>query len=61
MDDEPLIRGHAAWALGQLTCEQNTDVIIQRLSGYLDTENDEDVLEEIYASIKYIRGKYDKS
>jgi len=61
IDDEPLIRGHAAWALGQLTCEQDTDGIIQRLSGCLDTENDDDVLEEIYASIKYIRGKYDKS
>jgi len=60
-DNESLIRGHAAWALGQLTREQNMDVIIQLLSDCLGTESNNDVLEEIYASIKYIRGKYDKS
>ncbi len=60
-DNESLIRGHAAWALGQLTREQNMDVIIQLLSDCLATESNNDVLEEIYASIKYIRGKYDKS
>jgi len=60
-DNESLIRGHAAWALGQLTCEQDMDVVIQLLNGCLGTENNHDVLEEIYASIKYIRGKYDKS
>jgi len=60
-DNESLIRGHAAWALGQLTCEQDMDVITQLLNDCLGTENNHDVLEEIYASIKYIRGKYDKS
>lgn len=60
-DNESLIRGHAAWALGQLTCEQDMDVVIQLLNGCLGTENNNDVLKEIYASIKYIRGKYEKS
>jgi len=60
-DNEALIRGHAAWALGQLACEQNMDVIIQLLNACLGTENNNDVLEEIDASIKHIRGKYDKT
>jgi len=57
-DDEALIRGHAAWALGKLAGAQNANMIAGILSACSEREKNQDVLEEIYASIKYIRGKY---
>jgi len=57
-DDEPLIRGHAAWALGQLACEHNMDMITRALVGSLDKEKENVVLEEMHTSIKSIRGRY---
>jgi len=60
-DGEALIRGHAAWALGQLHNGQNTDVIAGALNACMDKENDDNVLEEISSSIEYIRGSYDRA
>jgi len=56
-DDEALIRGHAAWALGQLACEQNAGEILQILNGMMNKEADADVVEELHASIARIRGR----
>jgi len=58
-DDEAVIRGHAIWALGQLSNSENKAemmTLFRTLSGH---EKDNDVLKEISLSIKYIRGKYD--
>lgn len=58
-DVEPLIRGHAAWALGRLAGAQNMAMIIGLLRARSDIEEDGDVLQEIYTAIQYIRGKYE--
>ena len=42
-DPEPLVRGHAAWALGQLGGENARDALVQAKEG----ERDKQVLEEI--------------
>jgi epoxyqueuosine reductase len=42
-DDEPLIRGHAAWALGRIGGEQ----AIQALREARETEGDAEVRKEI--------------
>src|SRR5437588_951926 len=46
-DDEPLIRGHAAWALGRLGGEQAN----QALQDALLTEQDEEVRKEIQCAL----------
>ena len=51
-DDEPLIRGHAAWALGQIGGEDAKHV----LNTCLETENDYDVITEIEDAIHVIAG-----
>jgi len=58
-DDEALIRGHAAWALGRLAVAQNKDVIIQLLDACLGKEKDDDALAEIQAAIHEARGTYE--
>jgi len=55
-DTEPLIRGHAAWALAQLANGQNSGAILMRLRDALRRETDHDVFEEINHSIRYMRG-----
>jgi len=60
-DDEPLIRGHAAWALGRLAGAQNMAMITELLRARSDIEKDGDALHEIHTSIEYIRGKYEQS
>lgn len=47
-DAEPLIRGHAAWALGQLGGTEAR----QGLSHALELESDEEVIQEIQATLK---------
>jgi epoxyqueuosine reductase len=42
-DDEPLIRGHAAWALGRI----GTDAALEALRDGAETEEDERLREEI--------------
>ncbi len=51
-DDEPLIRGHAAWALGQIGGEDAKQVLNTRL----ETENDNDVITEIEDALQVITG-----
>jgi len=58
-DHEPLIRGHAAWALGRLADEQNRHSIAEFLTDGAVSEKNIDVLEEIDASNEYIRSKYE--
>jgi len=58
-DDEPLIRGHAAWALSRLAGVNNRDSITQVLNACLDNENNADVLEEIHAAIEHTRRTYE--
>jgi len=58
-DDEPLIRGHAAWALGRLAGEGRAQAVTQALEASLKREKNDDVREEIHASIEYIRGTYE--
>ena len=47
MTGEPLVRGHAAWALGRLGGNQATQI----LTGVLDSEEDPYVIEEIEAAL----------
>jgi epoxyqueuosine reductase len=58
-DDEPLIRGHAAWALSRLAGVNHSDSITQVLNTCLDKENNADVLEEIHAAIEHTRRTYE--
>jgi len=51
-DDEPLIRGHAAWALGQIGGDDAKQVLNTRL----ETENDNDVIAEIEDALQVIAG-----
>jgi len=54
-DKEPLIRGHAAWALGRLSHANNYQRISTALSHQLTAEVDNDVREEIVLTIEYLR------
>ena len=47
-DSEPLIRGHAAWALGRIAVGEARHALVQNLG----TENDEWVREEFWTSIQ---------
>ena len=51
-DCEPLIRGHAAWALGQIANAQARSVLAQALS----SENDPWVREEITQGLRSLHG-----
>jgi epoxyqueuosine reductase len=42
-DPEPLVRGHAAWALGQLGGEQARQALIEVLEGEQDAEVQQEV------------------
>ncbi|HEX9938243.1 MAG TPA: HEAT repeat domain-containing protein [Longimicrobium sp.] len=46
-DEEPLVRRHAAWALGRI----GTDAAMQALAGRAEVEEDEWVREEIAAAL----------
>jgi epoxyqueuosine reductase len=48
-DDEPLIRGHAVWALGQLYKQRPDSDILQGVKDLSVIERDDDVLKEIQA------------
>jgi len=58
-DDEPLIRGHAAWALGRLADDQNQQRIETLMRARSMQEKNVHVLEEISLSIQTIRRKND--
>lgn len=47
LDGEPLVRRHAAWALGEI----GTDASRRRLAERLDVEPDPEVKEEIAAAL----------
>jgi epoxyqueuosine reductase len=47
-DEEPLVRGHAAWALGQIGSREATEGLLQRLQ----VERDPDVRQEIQDALK---------
>jgi epoxyqueuosine reductase len=49
-DSEPLIRGAAAWALGQIGGEKGRSALVDRLN----QEGDADVLQEIHQSINHL-------
>lgn len=57
-DAEPLIRGHAAWALEQLANTGNYGYILSALLAAVQTEEEHEVLEELRASISSIRNHY---
>lgn len=50
LDDEPLIRGHAAWALGQIGGKKAK----QALENQLTCENDSEVISEIQDALQVI-------
>ena len=58
-DTDPLIRGHAAWALAQLANSGNHRYILSALLEARQAEDDHEVLEELDASICAIRNRYD--
>ena len=60
-DDEPLIRGHAAWALGRLADVTDYSSILMALQRMLAVEAEPDVQQEIQLSMSYIRGRYEQS
>jgi len=51
-DGEPLIRGHAAWALGRLAHAQNRQAIIRAMTACAASEANQQVLEEVETSIR---------
>jgi epoxyqueuosine reductase len=48
-DEEPLVRGHAAWALGQLA--PLPPPVVQRMEAVLESETDEDVRRELATAL----------
>jgi len=54
-DDEPLVRGHAAWALGRLCDAGSTNRIMDALQRARMAERDRNALEDINLSIQYIK------
>ncbi|RLL55992.1 tRNA epoxyqueuosine(34) reductase QueG [Mariprofundus sp. EBB-1] len=58
-DKEALVRGHAAWALGRLSCAENHQCISAALQHQLVDEVDVNAREEIILTIEYLRSKYD--
>ena len=58
-DEEPLIRGHAAWALGRLSHANNYQRLSTALHHQCCAEVDAGVCEEISVTIEYLRSKYD--
>jgi len=58
-DDEALIRGHAAWALGRLEHVDNQQRIMTELHALSQCENNNEVLEEINITTEYLRSKCD--
>lgn len=57
-DDEPLIRGHAAWALAQLANRGNHGYILSALRAAEGAEENHEVLAEIDAAIDLMRNQY---
>jgi epoxyqueuosine reductase len=51
-DEEPLVRGHAAWALGRIPREGSTDALL----GRLELEREEWVREEIELALVEVAG-----
>ncbi|MBL4774451.1 MAG: tRNA epoxyqueuosine(34) reductase QueG [Mariprofundus sp.] len=58
-DDEGLIRGHAAWALGCLDDAENHARIHRALQHCKAHEKNNEALEEINITIEHLRSKYD--
>ncbi len=56
-DPEPLVRGHAAWALGQIGGE----AAVRALRPLIDLESDSEVLEEIRSALKAAQRKPEKT
>ena len=54
-DGEPLIRGHAAWALAKLTDQDNREMVLAALKLQSEQENDPAVLHESMSAIQSIR------
>ena len=46
-DDEPLLRSHAAWALGRIGGAASADALKQRLENETDTEVREEIVEAL--------------
>lgn len=55
-DSEPLIRGHAAWALARLSDQQSSELVLDALSLQLGREHDPAVVQELSSAIKDIKG-----
>ncbi len=60
-DQEPLIRGHATWALAQLADMNHQARILSVMMAARNIEEDNDTHEEINLNIEYIRNKYDNT
>lgn len=54
-DSEPLIRGHAAWALARLSDRQNRGLLQEALELQLEQESDQAVIQELTSAIKDIK------
>jgi epoxyqueuosine reductase len=50
-DGHPIVRGHAAWALGQIGSRHRSEAAWKALEQALISENDEQVLGEIRAAL----------
>ena len=48
----PVVRGHAAWAIGQIGCRRPSSLATQMLSAALVTEEDESVLNEVQQALR---------
>jgi epoxyqueuosine reductase len=52
-DEEPLVRGHAAWALGEIACQSAIEALERR--GHIETDNE--VCSEIAEAIRTLTRK----
>jgi epoxyqueuosine reductase len=55
-DEHPIVRGHAAWALGRLAIRHNVGSIRRDLGAALAAEGDADVREEIQLALHDLDG-----
>jgi len=53
---EPIVRGHAAWAIGRIGNRLERAEVVKLLQAALEAEGDETVREEIEAAIQESKG-----
>jgi epoxyqueuosine reductase len=60
-DDEPLVRGHAAWAVARICPQQHRGEIIERMGYHAGREPHAEVRQEMDAAIKHMEDTEDPS